>query len=312
MIFRMTSRPVLLALLLGVAACGNYSNEDLEFMNAVPARDDLAVNLPPKPLSTTNEAELSAQTHDTVRGFNGLLDGVLAYVETVRSYQPTSRASDSRTWGPAAAAHEGTNDPNGWEWRFVMTRDAGYSNTFDYRFDLRPLGDPNALWTAFITGSFDAAVGVRRGNGHFLVDFKSLRDRAYPFDNDDGALAAVALTYATAEFPISVSMMFATVEGKTAQIDYKAQADGSGALDFTLVGDFILTSAIETIATTSRWLPSGAGRSDQVIQSGDGAGLHRIECWSDAFVETYSDKPWLTADQRMTGDPSLCPAISGL
>jgi hypothetical protein len=191
-----------------------------------------------------------------------------------------------------------------------MTRDTASASAFDYRFDLRPLGDPNALWTAFITGSFDAAVGVRRGDGHFLVDFRSLRDRGYPFDNDNGEMASVALTYATAAFPISVSMMFTKVDGTTAEVDYRAQADGSGALTFTLIGDFILTPAIETIATTSRWLPSGAGRSDQLIQSGDGAGLHRTECWNDSFVLTFGEKAWAPAETF--GDPALCPAISGL
>ncbi len=106
----MTCKRALFALLLAAMpvslACGNYSNEDLEFMNAVPARDELVANLPAKPLSTTNEAELSADTHNAVKGFNGLLDNVLAYVETVRSYEPTSRGRDSqgrdtRTWGPA-------------------------------------------------------------------------------------------------------------------------------------------------------------------------------------------------------------------
>ena len=44
----MTSRTLVLGLLtcgLG-AGCGNYSNEDLEFMAAVPTTTDLAVELP--------------------------------------------------------------------------------------------------------------------------------------------------------------------------------------------------------------------------------------------------------------------------
>ena len=49
-----------LALLLAVlAACGNYSNEDLEFMNAVPARDDISADIPRSPILPANEAELS-------------------------------------------------------------------------------------------------------------------------------------------------------------------------------------------------------------------------------------------------------------
>jgi hypothetical protein len=313
---RRPRRSLLAALLLALGACGNYSNEDLEFMNAVPARDDLTASIPPKPISTGNEAELSAQTHDAVRGFNGMLDGVLALVEAVRSYEPTSRGRDeqkreTRTWGPIPATDDATGALNGWEWRFVMARETTPSTVFDYRLELRPLGDPDAVWTAFIAGGFDAAVGVRRGNGHFLVDFKSLRELGYPFKDEDRNLNSVALTYTTATFPIQVSMMMAAVDGTTATVDYAAQDDGSGSLTFTLIGDLIdLTPAIETLAITSRWLPSGAGRSDLVVQSGDGAGLRRTQCWNDSFVATYENKAWAPADNF--GDPSLCPAISGL
>jgi hypothetical protein len=306
MIFK---RALLSLALLALGACGNYSNEDLEFMNAVPAQDDLVANLPPAPLTTANEAELSAQTHKAVRDFNGLIDGVLAYVETVRSYEPTSRGHNSRTWGPAAATDEDTGLPNGWRWRFVMTRSD--ETRFDYRMELQPDGAGDA-WTAFITGYFDAAVGVRRGKGYFLVNFAELRTQGYPFRASDN-LTSVAVAYSNAAFPTSVSMMFQGVDGATVELAYGAQADGSGALAFTVTADLIdQTPAIETLDVTARWLPSGAGRADQVVRSGDGAGLHRVECWNDAFIEVYSDKPWLTPDRRTTGDPSLCPAIAGL
>jgi len=41
----MTSKSLLSTLVLLAAtlgACGNYSNEDLEYMNAIPARDDMS------------------------------------------------------------------------------------------------------------------------------------------------------------------------------------------------------------------------------------------------------------------------------
>jgi hypothetical protein len=209
----MTFKRTLLALALLVGACGNYSNEDLEFMNAVPTSDGLTVNLPPTPISTGNEAELSAATHDQVRGFNGLIGNVMAYVEAVRSYEPTSRGRDdqgreSRTWGPVPATDEQTKAPNGWQWRFVMSRYSDPATKFHYQFELQPIDAGDGVWTTFISGDFDAAVGLRRGNGNFLVDFASLRNDGYPFtyaNPDDAKLASVAITYATADFPISVS-----------------------------------------------------------------------------------------------------------
>jgi hypothetical protein len=306
---------VSLSLALLAGACGNYSNEDLEFMNAVPTSDGLTVSLPPKPLSTTDEAELAANTHDQVRNYNTLIDTVMAYVETVRSYEPTSRGHDSqgrdtRTWGPAPATDDDTGAPNGWRWRFVMTRNAESASKFHYQFDLQPIGGADDEWTLFISGDFDAAVGLRRGNGNFLVDFQTLRTLGYPF-KDDGKLASIAVTYATAAFPTSVSMMLVATDGTTAGIEYSAQADGSGALSFTLTGDLIkLTPALETLAVTALWLPSGAGRADEVVQSGDGAGLHRTECWNSSFVVTYEDKAW-DATSNFGDLATDCPAISG-
>jgi hypothetical protein len=78
-----------LALALG-AGCGNYSNEDLEFMNAVPDKNDLSANLVDA-TSLANEAELAKDTHDTVKTFNGILNTVLGGVEAIRVYQPTGR-----------------------------------------------------------------------------------------------------------------------------------------------------------------------------------------------------------------------------
>jgi len=109
---------------LGVlgAGCGNYSNEDLEFMNAVPDQTDLAANLPVRSaLATGTEAELAKDTHDTVKIFNGILDSVLGDVEAIRAVQPTGRGPDSRTWGP----FPDTNPlQTAWEWQFAMQREA--------------------------------------------------------------------------------------------------------------------------------------------------------------------------------------------
>jgi hypothetical protein len=109
----MTSKAIALALIL-TAGCGNYSNEDLEFMNAVPAEGDLSADLPARSaaLSPAGEAELSKATHDSIKTFNGTLD-FLGAVEAIRAYQPTSRGPDSRTWGPIP-----DHDHPGWQWRF--------------------------------------------------------------------------------------------------------------------------------------------------------------------------------------------------
>ena len=108
-------------------------------------------------------------------------------------------------------------------------------------------------------------------------------------------------------------MMFGGLDGTTVELEYGAQADGSGALAFTMTGNLIeQTPAIETLDVTARWLPTGAGRADQVVRSGDGAGLHRVECWNAAFVEVYSDKPWLATRSPNQRRSFALSAIAGL
>src|SRR5262245_2098762 len=97
---RMTSRFINWTLLLfaTIASCGNYSNEDLEFMNAVPARQDFVAYIP-RDLTPANEAELAKDTHTVITAFNGALD-FLKVADAIRAYPPTSRIPDGRVWGP--------------------------------------------------------------------------------------------------------------------------------------------------------------------------------------------------------------------
>ena len=300
--------PVVVAVVL-LGACGNYSNEDLEYMNAVPNSNDLSANLPARSsaLMPATEAELARTTHNVTSTFNGMLDSILAVVDTIRSYSPTSRSADSRTWGPIAAGQA-----PGWMWRLVVTRvDA---TTFTYALEFHRAGDPVDTWLGFLSGMFDASAGLRRGIGSLHVDTAMLRAEGYPFDADGMKLDTIDVSYATVDYPISVVMDLVTFPNapdtstiNSAHYEYAAQADGQGSMSFTLVGDLITGPAIETLAVTSRWLPGGAGRADIIVESGDGAGLHQTECWDNSFDPTYNDKPWSTSED--VGDPSACPAL---
>ena len=303
------------ALALG-AGCGNYSNEDLEFMNAVPDRQDLSVDLPARSaaLAPADEAELAKATHDTIKLFNGIMFEILGGVEAIRAYQPTSRTPDGRTWGPIPDE----NHP-GWQWEFRMTRLPDL--TFDYVFELQPVGAVPDVWIPFVTGRFEPSPGVRRGVGDFHVVTDPLRAAGYPFDVEGQKLRTVDVSYSTKDYPISVIVDFVSFPNladlsmtNSVHYEYGVQSDGQGAMKFTLTGDLITTTtAIEVVAVTSRWLLTGAGRADLTVQQGDGAGLMQTECWDDSFNATYNDKPWSPAEDVPTGgqgDPTaLCPAI---
>lgn len=307
----MTSRRLAIVLVAGLlgAGCGNYSNEDLEFMAAVPTTNQLAVALPAA-VNATTEAELAKSTHDAIKMVNDILASVLGLVDTVRSYAPTSRTTDSRTWGPFPDQKH-----PGWSWRLIVTRDSMTPTKFTFELDTE---NPATGWLQFLTGSFDAAGGARQGSGNFSADFALLRTDGFPLDASADNLKDLTISYQNFDMagsPIEVTMTMNTVmpakNGATSlNIVYEILADRSGEMRFTLTGDLVPGPAIETVQVNSQWLPSAAGEATLAVTAGDGAGLQQTECWDSGFGATYNSKPWSTIEN--TGTPADCPALPAL
>jgi hypothetical protein len=311
----MTSKSLLPAAILTAAAlvgCGNYSNEDLEFMNAVPARQDFVASIP-RDLTPANEAELAKDTHGVINTFNGALD-FLKIADVIRMYPPTSRIPDGRVWGPAPDANHA-----GWQWRFVMTRDPTVADQFDYHFDEQPIGAGDK-WSMLRSGDFLATGGgARRGVGHFTLQTDDARLAGFPFDRgtDGSLLKTLDITYSTAEYPISVAMKMVLYPNAsnlppdyttTSMIDYtyEALATGQGGMQFTATD-----ATGKSLSVASRWLATGQGRADATgVDPSSGASLTWTECWNDSFTSVYDNKSW---DPGMTtGNPALCPDIPTL
>src|ERR1022692_2655028 len=110
----------LLAAPVFAAACGNYSNEDLEYMNAVPAGSELTATLPAyaSTLPASSEAELAQTTHSVTTQFNQMLDNPPGAAAPIRSYAPTSRTPTSRIWGPFPSDKQ-----LGWDWKLTVSHD---------------------------------------------------------------------------------------------------------------------------------------------------------------------------------------------
>jgi len=306
----MTSKTLALALLAcGLAAgCGNYSNEDLEFMAAVPTTNQLAVELP-SAVNTVAEAELAKRTHDAIASVNQMLENVLGLVDAVRTYSPTSRTSDSRTWGP----FPDQNHP-GWQWELIVRRDPAAPTAFTYLLQAQ---NPAAAtgWVAFVTGSFDAAGGATQGTGQVRADFATLATAHFPLDAKTAALADISISYQNFDTPGSPTQVAMTIDsanpdanGVTSiSIVYEILTDRSGQMAFTLTGNLVPGPALETVQVISQWLSSGAGEATLKVASGDGVGLNQTECWDGAFNPTYNAKPWSVAED--TGSAADCPIL---
>ena len=296
---------LLFGLALLTAACGNYSNEDLEFMNAVPAAEDISASIPRSMILPANEAELSRLTHATITEFNGALR-FLDAADFIRTFPPTSRIPNGRIWGPFPM-----DDQPGWQWHFVIRRDPVVADRFNYDFEVQPIG--GADWTPFIDGWFAAANGVRKGVGHFRMQTEHLRAAQFPLERNpkDEVLQLLIVDYSTATFPVSVTMNMAlwtnvSVNGFTTTASFRyhheAHEAGSGLMEFE--GS---DSMGKSFSIVSRWMPTGRGRADAVATDGTLTGTW-TQCWDDSFVLTYNNTPWDSMMNR--GDPASCPDFS--
>lgn len=301
----------MLALCLVGLACGNYSNEDLEFMAAVPTTTQLAVELPAA-VNTVAEAELAKRTHDAIATVNGALRDVLGLVDGVRAYTPTSRTDDSRTWGPFPDGQH-----PGWSWELIVLRDATSPTTFTYQLQTQNAAAQTG-WLLFVSGSFDGAGGARQGSGQVAANFKALSDAQFPLDSGAAKLADLSIAYHNVDLagsPTQVTMTIdsapdATGSVTSLNIQYEILTDQSGEMAFTLTGNLVAGPATEIVQVNSQWLPSGAGEATMRVASGDGAGLEQTECWDGAFAATFESKPWSPADDVGTAD--ACPALPAL
>jgi hypothetical protein len=308
---KLTFRKLLLATcLLGAAAgCGNYSNEDLEFMNALPERADLAAVVPTRSaLTLADTAEYYRLTRNVSLIFNGITDAFLTLIDTIRAFPPTTRHPNQRIWGPFPADKQ-----PGWMIRMVMERSGA---RFDYRLEFQPASDPSSppLW--LIKGWYAATVGVRRGQGQIIVDTTALR--AAGVDPDLGFLDHLTVDYTTSDYPIDVKLTFVSFANPLKPDDptqgtyeYAVQSNGQGALTYDYFANSLPGPVVEEFLVTSRWLGTGEGRADLQLVSGDNfVGAHATECWNRAFRALYVDKPWAVQDN--IGTPADCLAIPTL
>ncbi|HET6150626.1 MAG TPA: hypothetical protein VFH68_24010 [Polyangia bacterium] len=305
----MTFRKLLVVscLLGAVAGCGNYSNEDLEFMAALPEKPELSAEVPTRSALMLGEtAEYYRLTRNVSLIFNGITEAFLGLIDTIRALPPTTRQPNRRIWGPVPAKQEG------WMVRMVMDR-AG--TTFTYDLEFQPVSDPGG-WLRLIHGTYAVTSGVRHGVGQIGIDTKPLR--AAGADPGLGFLDYLTVDYTTSSFPIDVKLTFANFDNplkpsdpKAGHYEYAVQSNGQGALSYDFFNDSIPGPVLDELLVTSRWLGTGEGRADLQVVSGDAfVGAEATECWDRSFRAVYIDKPW--APLERTGTPADCAAIPTL
>jgi hypothetical protein len=298
----MRIRNCALTLLLGLAAGGcNWSNQDIEFLYALPTSDALGARSPDQAGSTQqglgqqsaglSVAEPSAMFQRTVgaaRSFNSMLFAILDALERVRQLPPTRREANRRIWGPIADRQ----DPDR-EVRLVIERNRQPDDSFVYgwHIEMRRVGEPESAWIAAVEGSYVPSADIRKGSGSLRHDAARLRAAGFERADADPNLLSVDIGYDTGIDPLFVAMHLAFTAG-TLDSEFEEFADGTARLVFDVRADFVPgpSAAPETARFTSRWIGSGAGRTDVVaLAGGDVAVLTDIgeECWDETFDTVY-------------------------
>lgn len=296
---------------IGAAGCGNYSNEDLEYMSVVPERQELAANLPDaqSAVQLAGAAELYKTTHGVTTTLNGILDNLLGLIDAIRRYTPTTRTAQSRTWGPFPPSL----DNLGWRGEMQINRDeSAPAAKFVYWFGFVPTASPGDPPLHVIDGSFQIGGSVREGHGTLNIVTKDAR--AAGINLNLGLLDHMEVTYDVLGPAVSVHMEITNLPNPLkpddilmATYDYAVIADGRGAMTFQFMANAVPGPAVETFRLTSRWLADGEGRADLEVLAGDGAGAHQVECWDRQLGVTYNSKPWSPLEN--VGDPSACADI---
>ncbi len=294
---------------IGAGACGNYSNEDLDFQLALPEQNDIEAKMQLL-VTRPDSAEYYKATRSAVTTFNAMVFDLTGLIEGVRGYTPTSRNGNQRTWGPFA-----DDKHPGWEIRVVMQRSTVSQSLLhmDYWVQVRQVGQDDSAWVSLLVGQFTSQGSARMGTGEIYFYVQTARAAGYPTDTDPGLvnLDHLHVSYNNAGYPITVSMDIvnlptaATQEGLYA---YAQQNDGSGSMQFDWQGTTD-TGAQITATMTAQWLGSGAGRADLTAvltpNLSNQSTLLGTDCWGVDTVATYSYRRW----DSVTGKPSTSGSI---
>ncbi len=235
---------------------------------------------------------------------NGLLAGILLTVDAVTELPPTWSSEEDNTavWGPWANALDPV-ETTLWVHHDVDT------DEYAWGVNQRPKNQGDVEWTTVIAGVVDAGATPDSSSGYFGADF----DAAAQLDPNVGlrgqflseyAISADGTVVATAGFED-----FGDAGGDTtdAYYHYEQVPQGEGKMDLAYNADVHENgSADEVRLLRSRWVATGAGRSDLSVPEGELGELIATasECWGETFESEYWTDNFSGAGE--VGDVSVC------
>ncbi len=301
-------------LLLILAACGgNYSNEDVEFLAALPVRSELESKLPQQAgqsgVTGTRQDALAVGDQSTAYqdaraasdGFNSGLFWLLDLIDQIRLLPPSRREPDRRIWGPFP-----DHDHPDFVDEIVIERQE--QSLFNYRLEVRRKDAPSsAPWIPLVVGSFRGTGGARKGTGEVHLLAAAVRAAGFSTGTDLDKVQTIDLSYVTDKSPIQVNMSLQGTPDagfQTVSYAYAEYDDHHGSIQFAAKATDPNTGIQFALGEIAQWLPTGQGRADIAVSVGPFSGTLAVECWDAQFRVTYASKPW--ENPPLVGNAASC------
>jgi hypothetical protein len=281
-----------IATLILACACGNLSNDDIAFVEAIPQKQQLHVEVPQgsasQNLCAIGTADVFTSAKTTGVSINAGVDAILAMVDAIRTVTPTSRGDDSRTWGPFA-----DQDHPDVRIQVVMVRELDATLT-PWRWIYTISGAKAAgPFLPILEGEFFGAQ-ARKGIGRLTLHFENSTALGINKPGDPAFPARIHYDLSGEPHTISLDLTAGVNAFGLISFDYwfAGYADGHGQFDYA----FPDPKNGCTVFVTTFFNAQGAGRDVfrtrcAGILSGDVK-----QCWDPGGCLTFVDDPFsLTA-----------------
>ena len=296
------------ALMLAAAACGNLSNEDLAYLEALPQKDQLQLAVPggsaSQNLCALGPADVWSSGKTTGANVNAAVDAVTGLVDQIRAVPPSARDADSRTWGPFPdGQHAGflvqvtmsrELDAQGVPWRWI------------YQFDERK---PPAAFLPIIEGEFFGAQ-AKDGIGRITMHFENATSLgiAKPTDPAFPAHFYYDLTSDPHTLALDLTNGQAGLGLLGFYYGYAGYTDGHGRFDYAFPSS---NPAGCEVQVSAAFTAQGAGRATFTLQCPLGLTYGPVtQCWDVSSCIVYANDPFAVTPACNGVKPCLLGAQS--
>jgi hypothetical protein len=304
-----------LATLASTASLGCQPEDETagEFRQGVPRQETITMAVPARAMAapTGQGQALSSESSDTeratralrgetaelyktTRAVSGVVNGgaffVGALVRAVVAHPPTLVSADEAVWGPWSEPLEPIT------WKVTIKKVA--ENTYEYRFEGQDKQNPAGPFVPVLWGTHSPArteAGRRiegYGEGRFTLDFDARNTLPLPGKDVGKAQYTYARVPAVSTKIEAKFLQVKDDEHPDRRVDldylYDARNGSGGSLEFLWTAPAAMRDEGGKLAVKSRWLESGAGRSDVRARGAlDKDRATFSECWDAGFSSTF-------------------------